>query len=137
MLTAQASAAWEQAGGSTAKTLHTLRRLRLQLLTGVGRAGASRAAVVVVDMVVDVPGGLARHEGGLVVVVAASSAGVRSVAAERRGSGERALAPGQGGSVAVRGAGARGRLAAGSLEDAGQVLVQDGLRVLVTGGGGG
>lgn len=103
-----------------AEALHALSRLGLDLLLGLG------PSVVVVDVVVvDVLGGLlARHQD-------LGAGGVR--AEERPVVGGR-----RGAARPVRGARARRvadharRLAPRRLEDAGQVLVQDGLGVFLT-----
>ena len=81
--------------------------------------------VVVVDVLGGLPGGQRAFAHGH---------------GERRAAVAQEEAGGGGGGAAVGRAGARGvadghagRLAAGGLEDAGEVLVQDGLRVLLTG----
>lgn len=102
-----------------AEALHALGRLRLHLLLGPGRS------VVMVDVVVmDVLCG-------------------RFACHHNFGGGGISPQGGSEGTGAIRRAGARRvsshawRLAAGSLEDAGQVLVQDGLRVFLALAGGG
>lgn len=104
-----------------AAALHPLRRLRFDLLLGLGHG------VVVDVVVVDVLGGLLGDEA-----LAHQGTG------HRRGRAGLQLAHGQ----AVGGAGAgavpahAGRLAAGGLQHTGEMLVQDGLGILLVAAGG-